>query len=103
MSCPVCQQPFTPVGRRRYCTDACRAAAYRRRHDATQPTVLIPKSQPRRPLSIYECPACGTRNAGEQRCEDCNQFMRRVGYGGCCPSCDEPITVNELLGQQATP
>jgi len=26
-------------------------------------------------------------------------FMRRVGIGGCCPSCDEPIAINELLDQ----
>jgi hypothetical protein len=25
-------------------------------------------------------------------------FMRRVGVGGLCPCCDEPVTVDELLG-----
>ena len=30
MICPVDQRPFTPIGRQKYCRDACRAAAYRR-------------------------------------------------------------------------
>jgi hypothetical protein len=29
--CPVCATPFTPAGKRRYCRDACRVAAHRRR------------------------------------------------------------------------
>ena len=64
MTCPVCQQPFTPVGRQKYCTDACRAAAYRRRGDAGQLTVVVPKAQPRRPVTVYECDACGARALG---------------------------------------
>ena len=103
MNCPVCQQPFTPAGRQKYCTDACRAVAYRRRRDADQPAVTVPKARPRRPITIYECDNCGTRNLGEQRCADCSTFMRRVGLGGCCPTCDEPITVTELLDQHDTP
>jgi hypothetical protein len=26
--------------------------------------------------------------------------MRRIGIGGCCPSCDEPIAVAELVDQE---
>ena len=44
MTCPTCGQPFEPTGRRRYCSDACRAAAYRRRRDATQPALAVPKA-----------------------------------------------------------
>lgn len=33
-NCPVCHHPFTPDRRHTYCSDACRAAAYRRRRDA---------------------------------------------------------------------
>jgi len=99
MPCPVCRHPFTPAGRRRFCSDACRSAAYRRRHDARQATSLVvPKAQPRRPITVYACDGCGSRALGNQRCEDCGTFMRRVGIGGCSPCCDEPITVAELLG-----
>lgn len=97
---PVCQQPVAPVGRQKYCGDACRAAAYRRRRDAGNVTVVVPKVQPRRPVTVYECDGCGARALGEQRCEECRTFMRRVGIGGLCPCCDEAVAVNELLGRE---
>ena len=100
MTCPVCQHPFTPVGRQKYCTQACRAAAYRRRRDTHQPTVTIPNGQPRRPITVYECDTCAARTLGAQRCETCGTFMRRVGIGGCCPSCDDPVAVIELTGKE---
>jgi hypothetical protein len=71
MECPMCQDTFTPVGRQMYCTDACRAAAYRRRRDTGRTPVTVPATQPRRPITVYECDNCGTRALGEQRCEDC--------------------------------
>ncbi len=101
MICPVCQQPFTPTGRQTYCEDACRAAAYRRRRDAGKATAVVPKALPRRPITVYECDGCGARALGDQRCDDgCGTFMRRVGVGGLCPCCDEPVAVNELVGQE---
>jgi hypothetical protein len=33
----------------------------------------------------------------DQRCADCGTFMHRVGLGGLCPCCDEPVTIDELL------
>ncbi|WP_201733220.1 hypothetical protein [Acidithrix sp. C25] len=33
IACPVCGGNFPLSGRRTYCSDACRALAYRRRHD----------------------------------------------------------------------
>jgi len=100
MTCPVCQRPFTPAGRQTYCSGACRATAYRRRRDTARPPVTVPAARPRRPLTVYECDNCGARALGEQRCADCTTFTRRVGMGGTCPSCDEPVAVTELLGQQ---
>ena len=102
ITCPVCHNPFTPNGRRRFCSNACRAAAYRRRRDASQPPIVIPNSQPRRPITIYECGTCGNRALGQQRCNDCSTFMTRIGIGGLCPSCDEPIAINDLLDQEET-
>ena len=86
------------LGGRRYCSDACRQAGFRRRH---QPQLLqpppLPARQPRRPVTVYECPDCGQRQVGDQRCADCSTFMSRVGLGGACPHCDEPVTINDLL------
>ena len=77
--CPVCTRPFTPVGRQSYCSGACRAAAYRRRRD-NDPVAVAPvvaAARPRRPITVYECDTCGQRALGEQRCDDCNTWMRR--------------------------
>jgi hypothetical protein len=100
MSCPLCQQPFTPIGRRKFCSDACRAAAYRRRRDAQPASLVVPQSQPRRPITVYQCDTCGDRALGEQRCDTCNTWMRRIGLGGTCPNCDEPVAVADLLDQE---
>ncbi len=100
MHCPICQHAFVPTGRQKYCSDACRAAAYRRRRDTGRTTVTVPKTQPRRPITVYECDTCGDRALGEQHCETCNTWMRRVGLGGECPSCGDPVAVVELVGQE---
>lgn len=97
--CPVCASPFVASGKRRYCGDACRVAAHRRRHRVVeQPVTLPPPGEPRRLRTVYQCSSCDGRAVGEQRCPECAIFMRRLGPGGLCPCCDEPITVDELLG-----
>jgi hypothetical protein len=100
MICPLCQRPFTPAGRQKYCSDACRSAAYRRRRDAGRPAVTVAKVQPRRPITVYECDDCGNRALGEQRCPDCCTFMRKIGLGGECPCCGEPVSITDLLSQE---
>lgn len=103
MACPVCGRAFIPIGRQRSCSGACRAAAHRRRRAAARPVVVIPTAMSRMPLTVYECDGCGSRAVGEQRCADCSTFMRRLGIGGACPGCDEPITVAELTGLEVGP
>jgi hypothetical protein len=36
-------------------------------------------------------------SCGEQWCPDCNRPCTRDGPGGLCPSCEEPVTVDDLL------
>ena len=92
--CPVCTQSFTPVGRQRVCSAACRQVTWRRLHAATPPP-LPPRAA--RTDTVYQCPSCETRFLGEQRCPDCGLFCRRVGPGGLCPHCDEPVALADLL------
>ncbi len=68
-----------------------------RRHQPA-PTGIepLPPARPVKAGTVYEYPACDTRLLGEQRC-DCGTFMRRIGPGGLCPCCDEPITIDDLL------
>jgi predicted amidophosphoribosyltransferase len=98
--CPVCQSPFTPAGRQAYCSPRCRKTAFRRRHQNPPAATAVPPARPRSSYTIYECPACGQRQAGQQRCDDCGTFSRRAGTGGPCPHCGDPILISDLL--QAT-
>jgi len=100
VTCPVCQQSFARQGKRQWCSDACKAAAWRRRRQAAPPRVVLPPARPRRPITVYECEGCGARAIGQQRCEECGTFMRKLGLGGPCPHCDEPVAVTELLDQE---
>jgi predicted RNA-binding Zn-ribbon protein involved in translation (DUF1610 family) len=95
--CPVCHRRFTPVGRQRYCSTPCRKTAFRRRHQQPGPAITGPTARPRRQITVYECPDCGDRLLGEQRCETCNTFTRRVGIGGPCPNCDQPVAITDLI------
>ena len=94
IACPRCGRAFAPVGRQRFCSAACRQAVWRQR----QPTPLPPlPTRTPRPATIYECPSCGTRYLGDQRCPECQQFCRRIGPGGPCPHCAEPVALADLL------
>ena len=101
--CPMCQRRFTPFGRGQYCSDYCRKKAWRRRHQPALVPVVVPApGVPRRPITVYECAVCGTRALGDQRCETCGAFMGRVGLGGLCPECFEPVAVTDLLDEHTT-
>ncbi|MHB1533151.1 MAG: hypothetical protein ACYC1D_00785 [Acidimicrobiales bacterium] len=99
ITCPVCATPVTPAGRRRYCSDACRQAGHRLRHSGPPDLPKLPPSQPRRPVTVYACGSCDNRRLGEQYCADCATFMHKIGTGGCCPACDEPVAYEELTGE----
>lgn len=92
--CPLCATPFTPIGRQRFCSHACRQAAYRRRQPITAPVIPAPRA--RRDVTVYECPDCEQRYHGQQWCPDCNRPCRRIGIGGPCPHCDTPVAIEEL-------
>ena len=93
--CPICATTFHPVRRQRFCSHPCRQAAYRRR----QPQPGLPPIGPtraRRDTTIYECPDCQQRYHAQQWCPDCNRPCRRIGPGGPCPHCDNPVAVEDL-------
>lgn len=96
--CLACGDPL-PVGRaRRWCSDACRQAGFRRRHQrGLSPEPSLPVARSSKAVTVYECPACEARLVGDQHCGDCGTFMRKVGPGGLCPHCDEPLSLEELF------
>jgi len=97
--CPVCWTPFTRVGRQRYCTDTCRKTAWTRRHTTTEAVTepVVPQPIRRRDITIHACPTCETRYHDEQWRHDCNQPCTRVGLGGLCPHCAEPVPISDLI------
>lgn len=54
-------------------------------------------NRPNLAAMVYECPECEVRYLDEQRCAECNTFCRRIGVGGHCPHCDEPVAIADLL------
>jgi hypothetical protein len=102
--CPACTNTFPIEGRGIYCTPKCRQRAFRLRHpQANRPTVTDLADRLRREhrliaQTVYECPSCQERFLGERRCGDCNLWCRTVGLGGQCSSCDEVVTVSDLIG-----
>ena len=106
--CPVCATAL-PSTRARYCSDACKQRAYRLRHgDRSIPALRQPAADLDRPgdrlrHTVYACPTCEARYLGERRCPDCHRFCRKLGPGGACPHCDEPILLTELPGNEVLP
>lgn len=101
--CPVCSAPFTRVRRQRYCSNRCRRRAWRTRHAADRPELpAVPAGRRRSEVTVYECTECETRYLGEQWCAECVRPCRRVGLGGLCPHCEEPVAVPDLLHLEGT-
>ena len=105
--CLLCGEPVPRVGRRRYCYGrACRERAYRLRQQPDQQAVTaaltIHLKQQQRLLehTIYSCSRCEQRFLGQRRCPDCQVWCKKLGLGGLCPDCDEPVLVGELLGEE---
>ena len=89
--CLRCGVAFDRLGRQRFCSTVCRQSAWRHRRAAPIEPIVAKADV------VYECPDCDARYLGEQRCEDCNRWCRRVGPGGCCPTCDSPVAVTDIL------
>ena len=96
LACPACGATVPASGRRRFCSPGCRQAAWRRQHQPTVSKVTPPAGSPLNAFTVYECPSCEVRLLGQQRCPDCHLWARRLGPGGLCPHCDEPVTLADL-------
>ncbi|MGQ0680036.1 MAG: hypothetical protein ACT4OM_10365 [Actinomycetota bacterium] len=96
-TCPVCKGTFAASGSKLFCGKLCKDTAYRRRKQSKSGPINVPPARPRRAITVYECDECGERSLGSQRCDQCRTFMRKLGLGGLCPHCEEPVTVFDLL------
>jgi hypothetical protein len=89
--CEYCNASFDRQGRAIYCSTVCRQRAWRVHHDA--PVEIKTKKA----ATVYECAVCDNRYLGEQRCGECNVWCAKVGPGGSCPTCDEPVAMSDLF------
>jgi hypothetical protein len=95
--CGACGRTFAAHGHKTYCSDACRQRGFRHRQ---RPADELGLGMPRRlPTSmiVYQCPDCEARFLGQQRCDECGVFCRRLGPGGPCPHCDDVVAIADLL------
>ena len=97
--CRLCGDQFRRIRRQTHCSPACRQAAWRARNIATRLAGAVPALpvRHRREVTVHACTECDQRYFGEQWCGDCNRPCTRVGIGGTCPNCEEPVAVDELL------
>jgi hypothetical protein len=79
MACGICGTEFVPVGRKRFCTSACRQAAWRQRHPTPLPP--LPSRAPRL-ATVYECPECAARYLG-----GASAVTRCSGVEGAASAC----------------
>lgn len=70
--------------------------AHRLRHARPNPPAQPPDPLPPAWPQVYVCPECQQRYLDARRCGECNRFCRRLGPGGLCPACDEPVLLAEL-------
>ena len=87
--CPICNTGFTPVRRQRYCTNACRQIAYRRRHHRADPVEQLPSDR-RRDMTVYTCDDCEQRYLGQQWCPDCNRPAAGSAQAAPVPTATNP-------------
>ncbi len=99
--CLVCNILIASPRGRHYCSSACRNKAWRRRRD--EKIFRSDTHAPGQPSwqAIYACPNCKRRLLGDHRCPDCNIFGTRLGLGGRCPHCEEPVLLTDLATAQA--
>lgn len=95
-TCPVCQGQFAGPGNKLFCSKLCRDTDYRRRKQSKSRPINIQLARPRR-VTVYQCDGCKQRSLDTQRCQGCGTCMRKVGLGGLCPHCDQPVTVVDVL------
>jgi hypothetical protein len=98
-TCLACGRNFPRQGRKAYCDDACRQQGFRRRQRPPDELQLGLASRLPKTVIVYQCPDCDSRYLGQQRCDECGVFMRRLGPGGPCPHCDDPVAIVDLLGE----
>jgi hypothetical protein len=97
--CAACAREFPARGRKAYCSDACRQRGFRqRRRPADELQLGLDKRVPKTAI-VYQCPACDARLLGQQRCDECGVFGKRLGPGGPCPHCDEAVAISDLLAE----
>ena len=70
--CAACGAPLPADRSRRFCSPACRQAAFRRRHQSAAAETPLQPRRSRLQGTVYQCPDCETRYLAEQCCPNCS-------------------------------
>jgi hypothetical protein len=101
MTCGCCGGPFRAVGRRRWCSVACRQAAWRARRASVPAPSRVPRTR-----TVYECGSYGARYLGTQRCEEWADLAPEnaslPGYGPPPPGLNVLLSLPPMDGPQDT-
>lgn len=84
-------------GRCGWCSPACRQAGWRRPHPGTPPGAGPARAAAGPPAHGVRMPGCGERYLGQQRYEARGIFCSRIGPGGPCPHCAEPVAIQDII------
>ena len=82
-ACAACGSAFDRRGRGRFCSSACRQAAWRWQHKAE--LAAPPKTHPTLSV-IYECTSCDTRYVDERRCPDATCSIAGSAWEATAPA-----------------
>lgn len=93
-TCLRCGVAFDRLGRQRFCSTVCRQSAWRQRRSAPIEPIVAKADV------VYECQDCNARYIGDQRCDLCNRWCRRVGPGAECPHCGDPVAITDILSPE---
>jgi hypothetical protein len=99
----ACGRSFPIQGRKAYCDDACRQRGFRLRQRPPDEVQLGLAARLPKTAIVYQCPECEARFLGQQRCDDCGVFMKRLGPGGACPHCEEAVAFADLIPEIQAP
>ena len=84
-TCQRCGCDFAPIGHQLWCSAACRAVAWRQRHNCKGPAAPLPARGQRRAVTVYACDYCDTCALDEQLCRRVQPVHASGGRGRGLP------------------
>ena len=95
--CPACGLTFLGDRRRIWCSRGCRQKGFHMRRDWPEQAPIVFRRRLSPAVTVFRCPACGTRALGQDTCPACATPSNSLGPGGPCPHCSQPVAVVDVM------